>query len=55
MLIKRRPIKRTLNLKRKVPGRINYSQIRKEVILLSNIGLIIKDTDFFKSRVGHIE
>lgn len=48
MLTKRRPIKARARISRRTPGAINFPQLRREVLMLSNMGLIIRDSRFFR-------
>ena len=48
MLTKRRPIKARGRVGRRHPASIDFPQLRKEVLLFSNIGVILKQSRFIQ-------
>jgi hypothetical protein len=55
MLTRRRPIKARVRAGRRSAASINFPQLRRDVLLLSNIGVILKQSRFFRegqSKIG---
>jgi len=56
MLMKRRPTTlRRDGAERKTPRDLNFPQLRKEVALLSDIGIILKESRQFRLRQQALE
>ena len=50
MLSKRRPARGRTRSARRVKRDINFPQLRKEVMLMSKMGLILNQSDFFQEN-----
>jgi len=50
MLTKRRPVKARIRTERRVRGSLDFPQLRRDVMLLSGIGMIIRESRFYRDR-----